>query len=67
MYSCWRQEWGEGIDRDFGMDMYLKVKVKSLSRARLCDPMDSSLQQWDFLGKSTGVGCHFLLQGIFPT
>ena len=22
---------------------------------------------WDFPGKSTGVGCHFLLQGIFPT
>ena len=22
---------------------------------------------WDFQGKSTGVGCHFLLQGIFPT
>ena len=22
---------------------------------------------WDFLGKTTGVGCHFLLQGIFPT
>ena len=22
---------------------------------------------WDFLGKSTGVGCYFLLQGIFPT
>ena len=21
---------------------------------------------WDFLGKNTGVGCHFLLQGIFP-
>ena len=21
------------------------------------------LRQWDFLGKSTGVGCHFLLQG----
>ena len=20
-----------------------------------------------FLGKNTGVGCHFLLQGIFPT
>ena len=20
---------------------------------------------WDFPGKSTGVGCHFLLQGIF--
>ena len=22
---------------------------------------------WDFPGKNTGVGCHFLLQGIFPT
>ena len=22
---------------------------------------------WDFPGKYTGVGCHFLLQGIFPT
>ena len=21
---------------------------------------------WDFPGKATGVGCHFLLQGIFP-
>ena len=22
---------------------------------------------WDFPGQNTGVGCHFLLQGIFPT
>ena len=22
---------------------------------------------WDFPGKDTGMGCHFLLQGIFPT
>ena len=22
---------------------------------------------WDFPGKNTGVGCHFLCQGIFPT
>ena len=22
---------------------------------------------WDFPGKNTGVGCHALLQGIFPT
>ena len=22
---------------------------------------------WDFPGKGTGVGCHFLLQRIFPT
>ena len=25
------------------------------------------LRPCDFLGKSTGEGCHFLLQGIFPT
>ena len=35
----------------------------------LCDPMDwlqpaRLLCPWDFPGKNTGVGCHFLLQGI---
>ena len=47
-------------------------KVESLSCARLfaipwivaCTKL---LHPWDFQGKSTGVGCHFLLQGIFPT
>ena len=33
-------------------------------------PMDcsppGSLCPWNFLGKNTGVGCHFLHQGIFP-
>ena len=40
----------------------------------LCDPMDCSpmdcslsLCPWDFPGNSTGVDCHFLLQGIFLT
>ena len=36
----------------------------------LCNPMDCSLLgscPWDFPGKNTVVGCHFLLQGIFPT
>ena len=27
----------------------------------------SLLCLWDFLGKNTRVGCHFLLQGNFPT
>ena len=31
----------------------------------LCDPMGCSA--WDSPSKNTGVGCHFLLQGIFPT
>ena len=33
-------------------------------------PVDCSLPgslPWDFLGKNTGVGCHFLLQGILLT
>ena len=37
----------------------------------LCNPMNCSLTRflrpWDFPGKNTGVGCHFLLQGIFLT
>ena len=37
----------------------------------LCDPMDCSTPgscvHWDFPGKNTEVGCHFLLQGIFLT
>ena len=35
----------------------------------LCDPMKPTklLRPWDFPGKSTGVGCHFLLQGLFLT
>ena len=38
----------------------------------LCDPMDcsslpSSSVHGDSPGKNSEVGCHFLLQGIFPT
>ena len=31
----------------------------------LCNPM--ILCPWNFPGKNTRMGCHFLLQGIFPT
>ena len=30
-------------------------------------PCSLLLCPWDSPGKNTGVGCHFLLQGIFPT
>ena len=35
----------------------------------LCDPMEPTklLRPWDFPGKSTGAGCHFLFQEIFLT
>ena len=38
--------------------------MKSLSHVQL---FVTPWTPWDFPGKSTGVGCHFLLQGIFPT
>ena len=49
------------------------MRAKSLqSCPTLCDPIDpigpiKLLCPWNSPGKSTGVGCHFLLQGIFPT
>ena len=36
------------------------LRPHGLSPARLLCP-------WDSPGENTGVGCHFLLQGIFPT
>ena len=36
------------------------LRPHGLQPARLLCP-------WDLPGKNTGVGCHFLLQGIFPT
>ena len=35
-------------------------RPQGLQLARLLCP-------WNFPGKNTGVGCYFLLQGIFPT
>ena len=50
-----------------------KWKVKSLSRSVMSDSSRPHglqptrlLHPWDFPGKSTGVGCHCLLQKIFP-
>ena len=51
---------------------FARVGAESLSRVRLfCDPVDCSparlLCPGDSPGKNIGVGCHALLQGIFPT
>ena len=47
------------------------IPTKSLqSCPTLCDPMDCSLlgssTHGDSPGRNIGVGCHALLQGIFP-
>ena len=52
----------------FGVSMSVLVSQLCLT---LCDAMDysprSSSVSGDSPGKNTGVGCHALLQGIFPT
>ena len=42
-----------------------KVREVAQSCPTLCDPTRLH-RPWDFPGKNTGVGCHFLLQKIFP-
>ena len=54
-----------------GLHFPFSSQVKSLSRVQLFATSWTAAYQtppsWDFPGKRTGVGCHFLLQGIFPT
>ena len=57
--------------------MFIKEEKSNSQRMLSCvqifvTPTDSSpcyrfLCPWNFPGKNTGVGCQFLLQGIFPT
>ena len=48
-----------------------QIRSVAQSYPTLCDPMDCSLSGFSvhgiLHGKNTGVGYHFLLQGIFPT
>ena len=45
----------------------LGLCLASQSSMTLCDPMDAgSSVHGNSPGKNTGMGCHFLLQGIFP-
>ena len=48
----------------------MKAGVILLFLSDFCDPCGLQptrfLCPWDYPGKNTGVGCHFLLLGIFP-
>ena len=52
-----------------GQILYDLGYVRAQSCPILCHPMDCSplCPLWNFSGKNTGVGCHSLPQGIFPT
>ena len=49
----WKWEWSCSVVSD-------SLRPHGLEPTRFYHP-------WDFPGKNTGVGCHFLLQEIFPT
>ena len=60
------------------MDLFIKQKQTHRVREWSLSVVSNSLQPhglqltrllhpWDSPGKSTRVGCHFILQGIFPT
>ena len=61
---------GKGSQGHLILTLYL-IHAQSLSRAGLLRPFGlwptMLLCPWDFPGKNTGVGCHFLPLGIFPT
>ena len=53
------------INTDYSVTNIKSESEVAQSCLTLCDPMDCRLP--GFSGKNTGVGCHFLLQEIFPT
>ena len=64
-WSCF-----EGGQLFLFIDRHVSVLLVAQSCPTLCDhglKPTRLLCPWDFPGKDTGVGCHFLLQGIFPT
>ena len=63
---CHRPAGSTGIEKRKGTHSVLVAR----SCTTLCDPHGQPariLCPWNFPGKNTGVGCHFLLQGIFLT
>ena len=69
--KCWYYKEGSQLITDPGHRSSLDMCTKSLSHVQLFETIwtvpTSFLCLWDFSGKTTGVGCHFLLQGILLT
>ena len=59
--------WWSGDNNCLEMGKMLSRSVVSDSLRPVDCSLPGSLCPWDFPGKKTRVGCHFLLQGIFPT
>ena len=57
----------EGTPEAFHLEMCCCLITKSCLTLLQPHGLLGFLCPWDFPGKNTGVGCHFLFQGIFPT
>ena len=73
-WEVWVQSWGViyQIPQQYGSSVRtLHCVARMLSHVQRFETLWSIAHQaplsMDFLGKSTGAGCHFLLQGIFLT
>ena len=69
-FCCTHQPQSSGQMERTNVCVCVCVCLVALSWPTLCDPVDCSLpgpRPWNFPGKNTGVGCHFLPQGIFLT
>ena len=69
MYSS---SWLFYVFNTHGIHWWRQTKSHCLQRttcvhAQLLSCVQLFACPWDFSGKNTGVGCHFFLQGIFPT
>ena len=61
------KDWSDELDSPESEFQTFKVKLLiTQSCLTIYDPA-RLLCPWNSLGKNTGVGCRFLLQGIFPT
>ena len=54
-------------ERETFYKIYVYVLVTQSGPTLRDHELTRLLCPWDSPGKNTGVGCHFLLQGIFPT
>ena len=63
--------WDKFLELEFWVKEYeffhTTVVVSLLSHIWCFFKITRLLSPWDFTGKNTGVGYHFLFQGIFPT
>ena len=61
-----KEQWVESYS--FSFFLYITQHVHIQLCATLCDPHGlQPTSPLDFPGKNAGVGCHFLVQGIFST